>query len=102
MATETCVSCEGKGICFGLFPVYGPDHKGPKKPAVELTCHRCNGSGQMPAIHREWIAAGKAMKAERKSRGVTQRAEAARRCMKQSELSFMEQGLVQPVPAERE
>ena len=103
MATDnvTCVSCGGAGKVTGIMPVYGPDHKGERKPVIDIECHRCDGSGLMPAIHLEWIKLGRAMKIKRLERAVTLRAEAQRRGMLPSELSAMEQGRVKPVPAEK-
>ncbi len=93
----TCVECGGKGVLIGMFPRYAPGYQGPRKPYVELTCNRCNGSGQMPAIHVEWMKTGDEMKRERLSRHMGLRAEAERRGISPSVLSKMENGILEPV-----
>lgn len=98
-ALLSCVSCDGKGVQIGMFPRYAPGYEGPRKPYIELKCSRCDGTGQMPAIHVEWMKTGEEMKRERLSRNMTLRAEAVRRGMSPSELSKMEQGIVEPVSA---
>jgi len=70
-------------------------------PHRRITCQRCRGTGQITQRDREWIEAGQAMRKERLSRGMTLRREAARRGLKPSTLSAMEQGRIFPVPSGR-
>lgn len=67
-------------------------------PCREFPCFRCDGSGTVPDETTAWMAAGKAMGDDRRSRGNTLRKEAAERRMKVSELSAMERGRVEPKP----
>ena len=64
-------------------------------------CSRCDGSGVVPAIVLDWIARGKLMRAARvhgkKYRSLWE--EAKRRGITAKELSDMENGRVQPIPA---
>ena len=64
----------------------------------EITCLRCGGSGTVPDETAAWLAAGMAMKDDRRSRGNTLRKEAKEREMDPCELSAMETGRIEPKP----
>jgi len=90
-----CPKCGSKGEVevVGLFclrPDDGCDS------ARLLLCPDCFGTGEVDDRVTEWKVAGAAMRAERLARGMTLRAEAARRGITASELSRMERGLVEP------
>lgn len=92
--SHECPSCHGDGYITGLFPVYAEDCASERKPSVELTCDRCQGTGNIPDEMLEWIERGRKLREDRKSRGMTLRKEAEERGMLPSELSRIERGIV--------
>lgn len=80
---------------IGLFAIRAD---GGCDPCREFPCFRCGGSGTVPDETTAWMAAGKAMRDDRRSRGNTLRKEAAERRVEISELSAMERGRVEPKP----
>lgn len=92
-----CPTCNGTGRILGVMPVYGPGHRGERKPVIDMQCNRCNGSGEIPEVQLEWIRRGRAMRDDRLKRRVTLRAESRRRGMLPSEPSAIEQGRVDPL-----
>lgn len=91
-----CPDCNGDGKVVGLFAIRAD---GGCDPCREFQCFRCDGSGVVPDEMAAWMAAGKMMCDDRRSRGNSLRKEAGEREMKPSELSAMEQGKVEPKPA---
>lgn len=90
-----CPSCSGSGKILGFFAIRVD---GGCDPCREFQCLRCKGSGTVLDEMTMWIAAGKTMREDRRSRRNTLRKEAEKRKMKPSELSAMEQGRVKPEP----
>lgn len=91
--TTTCPDCNGSGETLAFFPCYGPDHKGPRKPVLEMKCHRCKGEKVIPVEMLIWIATGKQLREERLARNMTLRKEAERLGVSPTVLSAMEQGM---------
>lgn len=89
-----CPDCGGGGKVIGLFAI----RDGGCDLCREFPCFRCAGSGAVPDETVVWMAAGKAMREDRRSRSNTLRKEAAERRMEASELSDMERGRVKPRP----
>lgn len=94
-----CPTCKGEKKLLGLFPVYGPDHTGERKPYIELPCRTCNATGEITEVHATRIEYGRALRAERISRGVGLREEAEMYGMDPSELSDIEHGRLPQAPA---
>lgn len=92
-----CPDCKGGGKVIGLFAIRADG--GGCDPCREFQCFRCDGSGTVPDETAAWMATGKAMRDDRRSRNNTLRKEAAERRMEASELSAMERGRVEPKPA---
>ncbi len=90
-----CPDCE-TGKLLGFFPLYREGYEGPRSPVIEMTCHRCGGTCEVPDEQAEWIKIGKSLKADRLARGVGLREEAERRGML-TEYPKMERGEIQPV-----
>lgn len=63
---------------------------------VEIPCDRCNGTGECPAVMREWQLLGAAYKEDRRRNERTLREEAKLRGYGVVELSKAERGIIDP------
>ena len=92
-----CPSCNGTKKIFALFPIWADSvPEKDRKIYADIPCHDCN-NGEVDDRYNEWLLIVKSMKAERISRKITLRKEAARRGMDASILSKMERGFIKPV-----
>lgn len=94
-----CPLCKGKKKILGLFPVWAEDvPKEKRKPYVEVTCHQCEGNGEVPDEMTEWIKEGKKLKDKRIEKRLTLRKAAKKLGIDGSELSYQETGRKKPYP----
>lgn len=96
---KKCPECNN-GTATLLFPVYAQHvPKDRRKPVLEIPCDRCKGTGEVSEQSTRWIIIGRKMRKDRLARGFGLRREAMRRGIKPSELSDMENGVIEPIPA---
>lgn len=89
----TCPDCNGEREVDVHFLLMAD---GSCVPHRRVKCSRCQGTGEVSGEMVGWIKRGRALRDDRLSRGLTLRAEAARRGLAPSELSAMEMGRVEP------
>jgi len=89
-----CPRCNAKGVMVGMFLRYADGvPQSERKPAIELECQHCCGTGQVTAEQLEKMAAGEARRQARIHRGVGLREEAENLGLLPSELAKLEAGL---------
>ena len=88
--TIQCPDCEGEGRTFGILCTRTGCQDG------SLICHRCTGTGSIPAEMLDWIAEGDKLREDRLNRRLGQREEAKRRGLDVVEYSHMEHGQIRP------
>ena len=86
-----CPTCKGDRQLFGI----ACGGKAGCRP-IETKCFTCSGSGEITEQQAGWIRAGKALREDRRKRGLTLRDEAKRRGISAVELSQMECGVKEP------
>lgn len=85
-----CPTCHGDKFIIGIFSI--PYNKWP----IEMECIRCNGTGEVPIIMKEWIKEGSKLREERIKKGITLRQRAEFLRLEPSKLCAMEQGRIDP------
>lgn len=84
-----CWSCDGSGIGSPAMM---------NTAFADIPCDRCGGTGQCPAIMREWEKEGRKMKEWRLRYDLSLRECAKARCFGVVEYSRAERGLIDPTP----
>lgn len=92
----TCPDCKGSGVTVADHVRYADGSGAWNVPG---RCYQCDGSGTITDEQARWIGEGQRMREDRVAHGVGLRLEAAHRGMSVIDLSHMEQGKIQPVPA---
>ena len=97
-----CHTCQGRGSKFGTIHWDGYDALGKRisgNHTGDLTCHRCNGTGQIAPERLEWERLGKEIATRRKARRETQRTVTLRLGLQSlAEYADMEAGRIDPKP----
>lgn len=87
-----CPQCNGEKA-VKIFP---RTHRVTGEIICDIPCYRCEETGEVPDIQAQWIELGKKRREDRISRRVTLKDEAARLQVIATDLSFAEQGMIDP------
>ena len=91
-----CPDCKD-GKILGLFPVWGENvPEEDRKPFVEITCPRCNGTTEVPDEMTEWIDQGRILRERRLAKRITLRKACQKLGVDVVILSDMECGKIPP------
>lgn len=98
MTDALCPRCDGSGTLAGFVDGRRADGRRFGEFRRAITCFTCEGQGRIPQHQANWIEEGRAHMQQRKERGESIYAAAARLGLSVPDLSAMENGRMNPAP----
>lgn len=101
MTDATCPQCDGTGLLAGFVDGFRQGRRYGEFRR-DIVCFTCNGSGRIPQHQFNWMEEGRVHREQRKERGESIYAAAARLDVSVADLNAMENGRMNPAPLHKD